>query len=254
MIARALRNAPRACIAAPRRGLGALRARLADLVEDRGETEVLQYGAMKWTVRDAKRYGDGLARGLAEFGVQAGDAGEPTFSGRARAALHRTGGRRVRRRELPGGRGAGRPWRPGRAERGRGPRRRARRLGRAARAAPRGGARVRRLRVADRPGLLLAGGALAQVFCVHGVGHAARLANHQHLLLDARPLELPPLADDAPLARVFGDGATQSWTHREAAEAGALPVLAAVLHLRPTRFDASATGLTERVGILNPRF
>ena len=74
MIARALRNAPRACIAAPRRGLGALRARLADLVEDRGETEVLQYGAMKWTVRDAKRYGDGLARGLAEFGVQAGDA------------------------------------------------------------------------------------------------------------------------------------------------------------------------------------
>ena len=72
MIARALRNAPRACIAAPRRGLGALRARLADLVEDRGETEVLQYGAMKWTVRDAKRYGDGLARGLAEFGVQAG--------------------------------------------------------------------------------------------------------------------------------------------------------------------------------------
>ena len=53
MIARALRNAPRACIAAPRRGLGALRARLADLVEDRGETEVLQYGAMKWTVRDA---------------------------------------------------------------------------------------------------------------------------------------------------------------------------------------------------------
>ena len=76
MIARALRNAaPRAAvIAAPRRGLGALRARLADLVEDRGETEVLQYGAMKWTVRDAKRYGDGLARGLAEFGVQAGDA------------------------------------------------------------------------------------------------------------------------------------------------------------------------------------
>ena len=75
MIARALRNAaPRASIAAPRRGLGALRARLADLVEDRGETEVLQYGAMKWTVRDAKRYGDGLARGLAEFGVQAGDA------------------------------------------------------------------------------------------------------------------------------------------------------------------------------------
>ena len=63
-----------------------------------------------------------------------------------------------------------------------------------------------------------------------------------------------PLADDAPLARVFGDGATQSWTHREAAEAGALPALAAVLHLRPTRFDASATGLTERVGILNPRF
>ena len=59
---------------------------------------------------------------------------------------------------------------------------------------------------------------------------------------------------DAPLARVFGDGATQSWTHREAAEAGALPALAAVLHLRPTRFDASATGLTERVGILNPRF
>ena len=40
----------------------------------------------------------------------------------------------------------------------------------------------------------------------------------------------------------------------EAAEAGALPALAAVLHLRPTRFDASATGLTERVGILNPRF
>ena len=76
MIARALRHAaPRAVsIAAPRRGLGALRARLADLVEDRGETEVLQYGAMKWTVRDAKRYGDGLARGLAEFGVQAGDA------------------------------------------------------------------------------------------------------------------------------------------------------------------------------------
>ena len=78
--------------------------------------------------------------------------------------------------------------------------------------------------------------------------------NYQHLLaLDARPLELLPLADDAPLARVFGDAATQSWTHREAAEAGAS-------RRSPPSCTCARRGSTRarrpdgRVGILNPRF
>ena len=258
MIARALRKAaPRAAvIAAPRRGLGALRARLADLVEDRGETEVLQYGAMKWTVRDAKRYGDGLARGLAEFGVQAGDAVASLLSPDApeqhciELAAAVSGVVSCRVDAALGARGVRDALNEAEA-----------------RVVVHDGSdeQLELLREAV-PGFGGYASRTARAFfsptvpslkCFVSTALDMQPASHnyQHLLaLDARPLELPPLADDAPLARVFGDGATQSWTHREAAEAGALPALAAVLHLRPTRFDASATGLTERVGILNPRF
>ena len=240
MIARALRKAaPRAAvIAAPRRGLGALRARLADLVEDRGETEVLQYGAMKWTVRDAKRYGDGLARGLAEFGVQAGDAVASLLSPDApeqhciELAAAVSGVVSCRVDAALGARGVRDALNEAEA-----------------RVVVHDGSdeQLELLReavpgfggYASRTARAFFSPAVPSLKCFVSTALDMQPASHnyQHLLaLDARPLELPPLADDAPLARVFGDGATQSWTHREAAEAGALPALAAVLHLRPTRF------------------
>lgn len=252
---RASAAAARAFRGAPRRDLGALRARLADLVEDRGETEVLQYGAMKWTVRDAKRYGDGLARGLAEFGVQEGDAVASLLSPDApeqhciELAAAVSGVVSCRVDATLGARGV----RDALNEAG-------------AKVVVHDGSDAQLELLSEAvPGFGGYASRTAEAFfspavpslkCFVSTALDMQPASHnyQHLLaLDARPLELPSVADDAPLACVFGDGPIESWTHREAAEADALPALAAVLHLRPTRFDASATGMTERVGILNPR-
>ena len=214
MIARALRNAPRAqCSEAPPRRRDT-RARLADLVEDRGETEVLQYGAMKWTVRDAKRYGDGLARGLAEFGVQAGDAVASLLSPDApeqhciELAAAVSGVVSCRVDAALGARGVRDALNEAEA-----------------RVVVHDGSdeQLELLReavpgfggYASRTARAFFSPAVPSLKCFVSTALDMQPASHnyQHLLaLDARPLELPPLADDAPLARVFGDGATQSWT------------------------------------------
>merc|ERR1719502_1838936 len=107
---------------------------------------------MKWTVRDAKRYGDGLARGLAEFGVQAGDG---VVSCRVDAAL---GARGVR--DALNEAEARVVVHDGSDEQ----------LELLREAVPGFGGYASRTARA-----FFSGGALAQVFCVHGVGHAARL-------------------------------------------------------------------------------
>ena len=63
-----------AAAAAQTRCLGVVRARLDDLAAHRGETEVLQYEGMKWTIGDVKRYADAFASGVGELAVAPGDA------------------------------------------------------------------------------------------------------------------------------------------------------------------------------------
>lgn len=56
------------------RSFGVIRERLDDLAAHRGETEVLQYTGMKWTILDVKKYADAMASGLHEISVKEGDA------------------------------------------------------------------------------------------------------------------------------------------------------------------------------------
>mmetsp|Transcript_10149 Transcript_10149/g.31287 ORF Transcript_10149/g.31287 Transcript_10149/m.31287 type:complete len:221 (+) Transcript_10149:846-1508(+) len=216
--------------------MGVIRQRLSDLSEDRGETEVLQYGGMKWTVKDAKRYGDALAAGLAEMAVGPGDAVASLLAPDApeahcaqlaaavsgvvycavdpalgadgvRAALVESGAKVL----LHGG-----------AEET---------VALLAAAVPGFGAYEARAGV----GFYSPAAPQLKYFVSTGLDMQPASANYQHLLaLDGgRYAAGEPVADDALLGKAYAAGGAASWTHREAIEQDAYPALTAVLNLQP---------------------
>mmetsp|Transcript_7831 Transcript_7831/g.23294 ORF Transcript_7831/g.23294 Transcript_7831/m.23294 type:complete len:241 (+) Transcript_7831:252-974(+) len=239
MLARLARRVPAAARrgVAQRRSLAVIRDRLEDLAADRGETEVLQYPGMKWTILQAKRYGDAIAYALGEQGLGPGDAVAsllPSDAPEAHALQLAAGVSGVVFCAIDAGLGA---------------------------------AGVTDALVASGAKMLVHSGSEAHValleeavpefatyaartakpfyspaapalksFVTTGLDMHPACANYQHLLaLDASPAA-PAIADDAPLGLAVTAEGTKKWTHREAIEQGAYPALTAVLNAEYKEF------------------
>lgn len=257
----------------PRRALGVVRARLDELAADRGETEVLQYGKMKWTVGETKKYADGFASGLGELGTQAGDAvasliaADAPESHCAQIAAASAGFVYVAIDPALGPDAARLPRPRSRAH----PRRRARaRVDRSGKLLkPNRAARpqVRAALTETGAKVLIHSGSDADVALVSDVvpefaEHEARTAaafhspvapdlkyfvttgldmqqasaNYQHLLAVDGPKPTAAVPNDALLAVSYGAAGVEKLTHKEVIEKNAFPALTAVLNAEHTIF------------------
>jgi len=210
-----------------------VRARLDDLAANRGETEVLQYPGMKWTIADVKKYADAFGSGLGELAVAPGDAIASLLKPDApeahcaqiaaaasgfvfvaldpalgpdgvRAALAESGAAVL----LHGGSEAD--------------------VALLEAAVPEFAAHAART---ARPFHAPAAPKL-KYFVTTGLDMQAASVNYQHLLaLDGTKAPTDPVSDDALLHVAYGaGGGATKLTHKEALETAALPALTAVLN------------------------